>query len=635
MTPVESVMLSSRAVPRRRATVLLAAVAGLVAATVAVPALPAEASGSGARIWVTTTRNGVVAEGSGFRAGATGALTVASAGSQQIERLRISSSGGFSLKTMLPASHLDATLTAEAGGTTATTSVAPPAGTTTTAPPSSAAPSATTDPSTTGADPRWASVVDPTTTPWGPLETYTPVHDVSVPVGSLTQSLLDGHPEGTRFGIRPGHHRLTTALRPRRGQQLLGFPGAVISGSKPLTSWQREGSLWFVAGQTQRLPGASVDGFAVCAPDRPMCNHPEDVFVDHTPLTQVASKSQLRTGTYFFDYANSRIYLADDPTGRTVETTVAPAALLGMNGTTVRNLTIEKFGNAAQMPAVQGTNLTVEANLIRLNHGQGIAQYGGVMRLNRILWNGQLGVGGGGTGLLVESNEIAHNNHAGHYSGWEAGGTKWAHARDLTVRSNWSHHNDGSGFTTDLNNHRVLYEHNRVEANAEIGIMHEVSYAATIRTNVIRDNGTRRERWFTSRVGINVTNSRDVVVHDNLVWGNSGGGVLLAQDTRNPASSMRRAELGTWELANTTVRDNVVQLLGDGSGWRNLHGMDVHTGVDRKYFTQMNNRFHSNTYHVPAGAAATGRWFLWEGEGRSWTQWTAAGPGPGEARVSY
>ena len=69
---------------------------------------------------------------------------------------------------------------------------------------------------------------------------------------------------------------------------------------------------------------------------------------------------------------------------------------------------------------------------------------------------------------------------------WEAGGTKFARTRDLVVRRNFVHHNRGPGLWTDIDNVRTLYEANRVEDNGEAGILHEISYAAVIRNNVVR-----------------------------------------------------------------------------------------------------------------------------------------------------
>ena len=57
---------------------------------------------------------------------------------------------------------------------------------------------------------------------------FVPSYDEKVSPGALTQALLDSKPNGTRFALEPGIHRLTSPLRPRANQQVLGYPGAVL-----------------------------------------------------------------------------------------------------------------------------------------------------------------------------------------------------------------------------------------------------------------------------------------------------------------------------------------------------------------------------------------------------------------------
>ena len=452
------------------------------------------------------------------------------------------------------------------------------------------------------------STVTEATAVAGPRKT-TPTVDVVVPVGALNQALLDAHPAGTRFGIAEGVHRLTSALRPRTGQQLLGQPGAVLSGAKPLTGWVADGSRWYVTGQTQRLPklaGPSYD-VAMCRAEAPMCNQGEDVFLDGAALKQVGSLREVASGTYYFDYTANRIYIGTNPAGRTVETSVATQAVNGGgDDVVVRDLVIEKFGNQAQLAAVHDgwkRGWVVEHNEIRLNHGVGVQMYGGVLRANVIRSNGQLGIGGGGDGLLVEGNEIAHNNAQGYNPYWEAGGTKWAHSKNLVVRRNWSHHNGGPGLWTDIDNQAALYEGNLVEDNDMAGIMHEISYAATVRENVARRNGGR-VGWYQEGAGILVFNSRDVTVSGNVVSDNAAG-VAVRNDHRPP-----------YETRNVTVTGNEIRMSTGRTGL-------VDTTKNAALFTSHGITFSNNTYVVPHPNA---RWFEWSDQlGKTFDQWKGYG----------
>jgi hypothetical protein len=450
-------------------------------------------------------------------------------------------------------------------------------------------------------------------TGYGPKADYAPSYDVAVPVGQLTQALLDGKPEGTRFGIAAGRHRLATSLRPRARQQFLGLPGAIVDGSKVLSSWTHEATAgrWYVGGQTQRLP---IHG--ECRADAPACKYAEDVFYDGRWLWQVLSLAELAPGRFFFDYASSRIYLADDPTGHLVETTVAPGFLSGASGrddVVVQNLVVEKFGNRAQVGAIGANGATGWKAIddeVRLNHGVGTMLDGGsTARGNYVHHNGQLGMGGDGPDMLVERNQIAYNQDAmGYETGWEAGGSKWAVSDRLVLRGNWSHHNAAAGLWVDIDNVDALIEENLCEDNDDAGIFYEISYRAVIRNNVIRRNGHRDPAWGYG-AGIQISASRDVEVYGNTVEDNARGIVGIMQERGS-------GPLGLHEVTGLSVHDNTVRHGGP------MAAAIVQDVGDLSYFTTKNNRFTRNSYHL---AATVARPFEWKDVEVSAATWRASG----------
>lgn len=426
------------------------------------------------------------------------------------------------------------------------------------------------------------------TTPYGVRDDYVPDHDVLVEVGDLSQSLIDRHPEGTRFALAAGIHRLDEKLRPRTGQQFLGFPGAVLNGSKVLDQFHRDGAVWIAEGQTQRVG----EEHGECEETAPACGLAEDVFVDGEPVEQVTDLDELQPGRFFFDYEDDRIYLADDPEGRTVETTVADAAIYGEKpdgglaaDVAVRNLVIEKFGSQAQDGAVDSRDASgwiVENCTVRLNHGAGIyTADGSRVRGNQVVRNGQLGIAGRGDDVIVEDNEIAHNNWAGFSHGWEAGGTKWVKTDGLVVRGNWSHDNHGPGLWTDEGNIRTAYVDNIVEDNYSSGIFHEISYDAVIRDNEVRRNGAGHAEWGYG-AGIQISASSNVTVTNNVVEDNARGITLIMQERGDGPHGPR-------EVAGVTVSENTI---GPGNGPTGLFS-DV---GDDAYFAEKGNRFVGNTY---------------------------------------
>lgn len=484
--------------------------------------------------------------------------------------------------------------------------------------PSKTATETTTDTTTTTPPPPDA---EPTPVspqgPFGPDDQYVPAGDVEVAVGQLQQQLLEGYPEGTRFVIAPGVHRIDQVLRPKARQQLLGRPGAVLDGSKIVNSFTRQDGLWVSGGHHH-----SYADHGLCVTGYDACGRTEAVFVDGVPLWQVTHRSQLSVGRFVFDRATGEIVLYDDPAGRLVELTVASAAVAGRrsngthaDGVVVRNLVVRKFATMAQRGALdseEAAGWTIERNHVHTNSGAGvIADSYSVVRGNRISDNGQLGLGGHGDSGLVEGNEIAHNHTNGFDMGWEAGGTKWSHSRDLQVRGNYVHHNDGPGLWTDINNIRTTYADNIVSDNTEAGIFHEISYDAVITGNTISRNGFRDPRWGYG-AGIQIAGSPNVTITDNIVDRNARG-ITLIQQARGTGL------YGPHEISNAEVARNTVIMETGFSGL-------VQDIGDLSYFTSRNNRFHDNTYRVTTAVAKP---FEWNNGLRSPAEWAVFHPSDG------
>jgi parallel beta-helix repeat protein len=436
---------------------------------------------------------------------------------------------------------------------------------------------------------------------------------VPIPVEQSIQSAVDAHPSGTAFLIKAGVHRLET-VKPKTGNTFIGERGAVLSGARLLTSFTREGRYWVATDQRQQGPTTVFGSAPRCAISHPRCDRPEDVFVDDQPLRHVRALGQVAPGSWFFDYVNNKIYLADDPTGRTVETSVASYAFYasGIARITLRDLTIEKYANPGQMGAVYGdgaTEWTIERNDIRLNHGAAISLTVSTscrIANNHIHHNGQLGVAAWNSDRLhMEENEIDNNNFAGFETGWEAGGAKFSWSRNLIARGNVVHDNRGKGLWTDGDNIDTLYEGNTTTRNSDHGIFHEISYRAIIRNNVSRSNG-----WH----GIVVASSPDVEVYGNTVAGNGRTQIFGRQDFVG-----RLGRYGVTELSNFHVHDNVITARAvDGNAAGLLPQNDA--AGDAVYYTRKNNRFVHNTYDLRGTSSSP---FLWMFSNATPARWQA------------
>jgi parallel beta helix pectate lyase-like protein/malectin (di-glucose binding ER protein) len=433
-------------------------------------------------------------------------------------------------------------------------------------------------------------------------------HGIAVGADDDLASIASASPAGTQFCLESGIHRFSSPVQPKSGQSFIGMPGAVLSGARLVQSWDRRGDVWVASGQSQesRPHGRCIEGLA--------CQYNEDVFVDGVVAERVMNPSELTGGRYYFDYSRDEIHIADDPASHRIEAAVSPFAFKGRTGVDdvrVEELIIEHFANAAQKGTVYpngGIAWRARNNEVRWNHGTGLsAATGGEIVGNIVHHNGQKGLGGVGNGILVENNEVAHNNTLGFAPGWEAGGAKFARTKGLIVRNNYVHHNDGNGLWSDVDSLDSIYEQNVVIDNSGQGIMYEISYAAIIRNNVVKRNGFGRAggNWMYG-AGILIAHSGGVSVYGNTVEDNYNGIAGIQQDRGG-------GTFGDHLLVDLVVRDNIIRMPRGKSGIAQTVG-------NPDLFTDAGNRFKGNTYYLMSP-----RSFAWMDSTRTPAEWKAFG----------
>jgi hypothetical protein len=442
-----------------------------------------------------------------------------------------------------------------------------------------------------------------------------PSEQVVVNAGDDLQNLVAKHASGTHFKLRAGIYRLQS-ITPKDGDSFTGEAGAVLNGSQLLTTFAREGA-YYVASLLARQQSTYR---GTCDADRLACIYPEDLFIDDSPLQRVSALSEVGTGKWYLDYSAGKAYLTTNPKGHTVEISiVAHAFMSSAVNVTIEGLSIEKYACVAGDGAIQAKygssvahNWVVRNSDIRLNHGVGIWVGHGMKVLdNKVHDNGQMGIAGTGSDVVIEGNEIAFNNYAGYHYGWEAGGTKFVFTKNLVVRNNFAHDNLGPGLWTDIENIGTLYENNRTRNNKGAGIQHEVSYQALIRSNIIQDDGftgdvRRMSPWYGA--GIVIAGSSDVEVYGNTVT-NCMNGIV----GRYPRREFSRS--GTpYKLRNLFVHDNNITQQNGGVA----AGIVREGTLDDEVFTSWNNRFRNNHFVLADQSAKA---FAWRNAVETVTSW--------------
>jgi parallel beta-helix repeat protein len=433
---------------------------------------------------------------------------------------------------------------------------------------------------------------------------------VNIPSDASIQAAVDANPAGTIFQLAPGVYHMQSTVA-KDGDQFIGaLDGSgnrltILTGAQPLKAFTRDAFGNYEAATTQTQPGQQV---GYCSPGYPRCTFPEDFFYDNVPyLHNSVGGAALAPGQYFFDYPNGKIYFrpknsADDPAQHTVEYSRVRSAISGgASHVTVRNLIVEKYAIPAQSGAIgdqfPGEGWVVQNNETRLNHGAGLRVSSNSQVLGNYTHdNGQIGMDGRGTNILVQDNEIARNNYLGIDHDFECGGFKFAVTDGIIIRNNYSHDNTGPGMWTDISSIHVLYENNRVMNNSRSGIFHETSYDAVIRNNLLFNNGSFvPDDWFWN-AQLQIAASQNVEAYGNIVLVNSennGNGIMLIQQNRTNEPCI----YGPCRVMNNYIHDNFI--IVTGPRWHGSSGgVQDYWGLGNLYAPASNNRFVGNHYYV-------------------------------------
>lgn len=450
---------------------------------------------------------------------------------------------------------------------------------------------------------------------------------IPVAAGQSIQAAVNAAPVGAAFCLGAGHHREQSVI-PKNNQRFTGDGTAQMLGSKRVSAWTQEGAFWFASGQTQTPPTTNI---AECAPGFPMCNVALAVFhgtasEGFVPLYQVSNKAAMNADSFWWDAANSRIYIGRSPVGKIVEITTTESAFSGSaTGVVVEDIIVRWYAPRLQRAAIHGadgTSWTIDNVRVLSNYAVGVdVGSNSTVRGSVISGNGEMGLACGGTGILIENNKITYNGHwAGLDPAWEGGGFKCTEVHGgfvtvngkvngtgLTVSGNTISGNRSvgawldEGTSTSLPNSGVVIRNNTIDNNDSVGISIEISHGPVlIIDNVIRGNGVT-SGWFWGGC-LQAYDSANVEAYGNTcdVSATHGNGMMVISQGGRIANSASGC--------GNNFHDNTIIL-------RRAGATTGATGDNLASFCGANvNRYDHNSYFVPGTAP---HW-AWQDDEMGW-----------------
>ncbi|ALO67791.1 hypothetical protein AS189_16520 [Arthrobacter alpinus] len=288
------------------------------------------------------------------------------------------------------------------------------------------------------------------------------------------------------------------------------------------------------------------------------------MWIDGKALTQVSAAASVTPGTFYVDYATSKLYLGSSPEGHSVRASdIAKAASVQSTGSTLRGIGFQRFApSVPDMGAVtaEKDNVTIENVVIVDNAGTGLHAVGANITFRNVTLarNGMLGGSASYADNFKALGILAYGNNTELFNNAPvSGGFKISRSRGVTFRDSSFTNNAGPGLWFDESVYNGQAIHNDIINNVGHGLITEISSNFVIGDNVITGN---------TGDGFKLNDTSVVNIWNNTIAGN-GRNLNIVQDTRRasnksvPGHDPRQAfpdSTMTWVNKDIVVRNNIL-----------------------------------------------------------------------------
>ncbi|MBH0082144.1 right-handed parallel beta-helix repeat-containing protein [Salinibacterium sp. SWN167] len=323
------------------------------------------------------------------------------------------------------------------------------------------------------------------------------------------------------------------------------YPGEVVwlDGSEIVEGWQPDvtqsgGELWSVAWGTvfdssptyeRGAPDNTEQYWNFVTAEHPLAAHPDQLWLDDAPLTQVGSRDEVTASSFFHDESTGVLYIGENPSGHTVRASTLQRALsIRAEGSTIRGIGVRRF--APSVPdfgavTVERPDVTIENVVITESATTGlfITAANTTIRQVTVTESGMIGVAANyADNLLVDGLKASGNNTEWFNRAPVAGGFKLTRSRTVEIRNSDFSDNNATALWFDQSCRDLTITGNTFVGNAGHGLFLEISARALVADNYLADN-----RIF----GMKINDTSSVEIRDNIVVG-SRNAIAVLQDER-------------------------------------------------------------------------------------------------------
>ena len=390
------------------------------------------------------------------------------------------------------------------------------------------------------------------------------------------QHAIDVAGNGATIVLRAGsyHESLTVPATKKLTIQSYPKEAAYLDGSSVVKGWTQSGTTWVAGGwnhvfdssptYTRGAGDGSTPGWQWLNPSYPMAAHPDQVWIGNAAQQQVASRSQVRPGTFYYDTAGKTLVLGTNPGSQEVRASDLQKAISVQSaGFVLKGVGVRRYApSVPDMGAVtawKGGALFENVSFTdNATTGVSLGGDGNTLRSVTAARNGLLGVHANYSDHPTLDGVLAADNNAEHFNTSPvSGGVKITRSRIIDIRDSAFLRNQAAGLWLDESVYGMTIAHNDAIGNAGNGISLEISSTATLVDNVASRN---------TSAGIKLNNISSAKVWNNTLSDNARN-LDITQDSRrgnNPSDAGHDPRQAfpdptmTWVTGPVTIRNNVI-----------------------------------------------------------------------------
>ena len=409
---------------------------------------------------------------------------------------------------------------------------------------------------------------------------------IAAPLRTITKATSKA-PSGGTIVLRAGAHHESQIMMPgNKALTIQNYPGeaAWLDGSTAVADWVKSGSTWVHSGWTPQFesdptytrgaPDGTAAGWQFVNPAYPMAAHPDQVWINGSPVAQVGSRAEVGPGKFYVDYAAQELVLGSDPTGKQVRAGDLGGAALTVTapGSVIRGIGLQRFATSVPNKGtlrMWGSQITAENVIVQDNATQGIALTGTGITFRKVTSsdNGLNGFEGGKSDGLVLDRVRAERDNREHFNAAPvAAGIKMSTSRGVLIQNSVFSNINANGIWFDVSCYDVKLINNDVIGNTDDGVIWELSEKLTMINNRLIDNAGQ---------GLFFLDAGLADVWNNTITGSKEP--VRLHDTNRNAADLNSAPYGydnrqpkpdptvTWVVYKINFRNNIVG--GGNGGW--------------------------------------------------------------------